>query len=258
MTCPHLDGELESHVIPTSGGSVFTYFSCPTCQGKWLTTFDANYIKGSNIADEEATGREPLKAPRRCPVCQKFLARQTGENIPPDVLAFRCPTGHGYFFPKGELAKFKAAQEVKLEYHKRWQIPISSLAVTLLTGLFGIVLSVGLVVGVIEGQRVQTTRSQARGVIVSQNTFVSGESAIITATTSEITSLTVTISGPQQLVQQMNTTDGTTHLLTLINLPSGTYTYIFSFVKNTATMRSETYSFSIPSVPSSPSYPPLP
>lgn len=247
MTCPHLDGELENHSIPTTGGQTFSYYSCPTCQGKWLETFDANYIKGSDIADEEAGVKEPLKAPRRCPVCQKFLGRVTGETIPPDVLAFRCPTGHGYFFPKGELAKFKAAQEVKLEYHKRWQIPISSLAVTLLTGIFGVVLSVGLVIGVIEGQRVQTTRSQAKAVIVSQNTYISGQSVIISATTSEDLSLTVSVSGPQNLTQQMITTDNRTHLVTLLNLTPGTYTYVFSFVKAGNTVTSDTYSFTIPS-----------
>lgn len=238
MQCPHLDGELETHAAP--------YYSCPTCGGKWLSTFDANYIKGSDITDEEAGLKEPLKAPRRCPVCQKFLARVTGENMPPDVLAFRCPTGHGYFFPKGELGKFKAAQEVKLEYHKRWQVPISSLAMTLLTGFVGVVVSVGLIVGVIEGQKVQNLKSQAKAVIVSQNTYISGQSVIISATTSENLILTANISGPQNLTQQMTTTDNRTHLVTLFNLPPGSYNYYFSYVKNNKTVSSDTYSFQIP------------
>lgn len=72
-----------------------------------------------------------------CPQCLRPLERTTEDNIPPDVTAFRCSDSHGYFFPAGELRKFKESQEAKIAYHERWHVPLTSVASAILMTVVG-------------------------------------------------------------------------------------------------------------------------
>lgn len=256
MICPHLDNELERHIVHGKNGIDTSYYACPTCEGKWLTTFDANYIQTADFDDDKNSassrlaGRSstPLTAPRRCPVCQKFLKRALEDSIPPDVTAFRCPTGDGYFFPTGELTKFKTAQDVNLTYHKLWQIPISSLGSTLLVGILGLVLSVGLVIGSIQSQKTQIVTSQATDFLVSQQAFVipQTQSATVVARTQTDGTMTVAVRGPTSFTKEMTVQSNHAFVATFLGLPKGVYIYTYHFTTNNVIVTSKPYSFRIP------------
>lgn len=241
MHCPAGDNLLISK-SPQHDGLSLHYLFCPGCGGHWLSSFDANYIKSIDLTHELATKGLAFRG-YGCPQCRKSLERATGDNIPPDVVAFRCPDGHGYFFPSGELKKFKEAQEAKIEFHQRWSIPLSSVASTLLMTLFGLILSGGLVAGVIEGQRQQTITSQAEEIIRSQKAYVdeTKPSATIIALTTEKTILTVVLDGKEY---PMLAPDGRSHVVRITNLTHGEHHYFFRFQKSGVDLQSASYSFS--------------
>lgn len=62
-----------------------------------------------------------------CPCCKVMLQRLLGENIPNNLNVYACPRCFGNWFPKGELLRFKSAQESKLAFYKNWNIPLKSI-----------------------------------------------------------------------------------------------------------------------------------
>lgn len=246
MTCPQQDGELVKKTITRPGDTPLEYGVCPTCGGHFLRAFDANFLPPP-LEDQARETASTIPSALICPTCGFKLVRATGANIPEHVLAFRCRQGHGYFFPAGELLKFKSAQEAKITYHKLWEIPIPSVAATLLTAIFGIILSLGLILGVIEGQRRQASVSQAKNLISFHKAYVSETTKSVTfiVTTSVETSLAVHIE-QTQYVSNMQTTDRKSHVLRVTNLPRDEYNYYFTLVIEGKPIRSETYSFQMP------------
>lgn len=241
MRCPNGDNILIEKT-PVHDGMSLHYLFCPSCFGHWLSGFDANYIKNIDIPD--LAGLHPAvqgATLRYCPQCRKTLVRDTDENIPPDVVVFRCPDSHGYFFPAGELRKFKEAQEVKISYHKHWQVPLSSVASALLMSLFGLVLSAGLVLGVIEGQKQQIITSQAEEIITSQKAYPDNRGATIIAITAEPLSLAVIL---DEKAYPMQSSDGKSHVVRITDLPPGNHQYRFQFQKEGKLLQSPIYSIS--------------
>ncbi len=243
MHCPKGDNNLIEK-SPRHDGAALHYLECPTCRGHWLSAFDANYIKSINLPDDYTRGpltKQGVPLENSCPQCRKNLERATGDNIPPDVLAFRCPDGHGYFFPAGELKKFKEAQEVKLAYHKQWQVPLSSVASAMLMTLVGLILSGGLIAGVIEGQKQQTITSQAADMIISHKAYADSQAVTIIALTTEPVILTAIVDG---IEYQMIAPDEKSHVVRVTNLVPGGHQYRFRFQKEGKVLASPVYSFS--------------
>ncbi len=247
MHCPRGDNLLIAQKPHHTDGLSLHYLSCPTCQGHWLSAFDANYISSLDL-----TG-SGLKAPQgltpfntKCPQCRKALVRATGDNVPPDVLAFRCPDNHGYFFPAGELKKFKEAQEINIAYHEKWHIPLASVASAMLMTFVGLVLSGGLIVGVIEGQKQQTITSQASELITSQKVYADSRGVTIIAMTSEKTELMVVVDGQEY---SMTAPDEKSHVVRIAKISPGDHHYFFRFQKDGITLQSASYSFSSFSFP---------
>lgn len=250
MHCPNADSLLE-HRITSHQNPELDYYLCPRCGGYWLSGFDANFLKSTDLKEVSHPTRGPLAmqgVPLRnviCPVCGKTLEAAHGENIPPDVLCFRCPAGHGFFFPFGELKKFKQAQEAKLAYHKLWQIPLSSVAGSLLMTIVGLILSGGLILGVIEGQRQQTITSQAKESIVTQRVYLDSANRAATFVVQTSFPTTLYLSLKRRGLLRLATADGYSHVLRLTGLSPGIYDYFFSFQKASKTLKTESYFFSL-------------
>ncbi len=247
MRCPRGDNLLIDQKPRHSDGLALHYLACPTCKGTWLSSFDANYIQSIDLASDETpiqlASKNPAFQGYQCPQCRRSLERTTGDNIPPDILVYHCPDGHGYFFPAGELKKFKIAQETKIAYHERWHVPLASVASAMLMTVVGLVLSAGLIAGVIEGQHQQTITSQAEEIIQSQKAYVDSQSQSVTiiALTTEKTVLTVVVDGQEY---PMLAPDGKSHVFRLTNVSGGEHRYFFRFQKGGLFLKSSVYSFS--------------
>ncbi len=237
MQCPNADGELEQK-IHQKEGLVITYHQCPVCDGSWLDAFNTNYLKTEDIpqTSDEPTSAAPIQP--TCPVCNEALTITHGDNIPQNVQTWKCPNNHGYFFPKGELFKFKRAQEAKINYFKLWSIPLPNVASVLLAIFIFFIVSASLVN---VGQR-QIYQLQAQNILQFQEAFVADTSVTIAATTTSKTTATLHI-GPYE--QSMQTKDYILHTLFLSHLTGGTYEYFFTFLIDGKTVRSNTFTFII-------------
>lgn len=249
MICPRQDGELQSKKVPQPDDRFLEYDVCPSCHGSWLRAFDANFLKSTDIelenpAEAKVSPSVSQSDILNCPVCGYKLTRAIGASIPENILAFHCPNGHGYFFPAGELSKFKVAQEAKIAYHRTWNIPLTSVATTLLMTFLGIILSVGLILGVVGGQQQQNIVSEAQNVVSFQRAYPSGNTRSVTfiVGTTEETTLTLHIN-ETSFNQILETTDHKSHVLRVTDLNPGTYTYYFTFEIDGRPLRTETYSF---------------
>ncbi len=238
MQCPNADGELEQK-IHQKEGLVITYHQCPVCDGSWLDAFNTNYLSTEDLASKGVAFKgSPAAAPPICPQCEELLIMTHGDNIPQDVQTWKCPNDHGYFFPKGELFKFKKAQEAKINYFKLWNIPLPSVASVLLAAFIFFIVSLSLVN---IGQR-QIYQLQAQNILKSQEAFVADTSVTIAATTTIKTTATLHVG---DFMQTMQTKDNILHTLFLSHLTPGTYEHYFTFIIDGKTVRSNTFIFSI-------------
>lgn len=255
MTCPRGDGELIEKTVNRPGDTSLKYWVCNTCGGQWLRAFDANFLRSGDIAGKSVVN-QPLLRPLVdfpassvfiCPVCGFRLARVTGQNIPENVTSWNCPHGHGYFFPQGQLFKFKVAQEAKIAYHKAWEIPLPGVSSTLLTAIVGIILSLGLIFGAVEGQRQQIILTQAKDNITYNHVSVSKDdkSIIFMVNTAVKTTITLHIN-KLQFTSQMQSADKKSHTLRITNVPNGEYNYYLTFPVSGKELRSEDFSFLVP------------
>lgn len=254
MTCPRNDGRLREMTVPRPGDTPLTYHRCDTCGGVWIRGFDANFLPVSEYAKKLASQGDALRSYPDdgtlpgylvCPVCAFAIPRATGPNIPDDVRIFRCPNGHGYFFPSGQLARFKEAQETKIAYHKLWHLPLSSVGATLLTGFFGLLLSLGLIMSALRNYQAvdQTTRAQDL-IRYQQVTAIPGtRNVTVTATTATKVTLSLWVDGIRG--PDLSSPDGLSHTAELTDLAAGTHTYSFTFIRGGKMLRSRTQSFTV-------------
>lgn len=254
--CPNRDGLLKTYATEGTHDLPVKYARCPNCRGYWLSSFAANFLKDVSIQPESAaqhrsdtSGLTPL-----CPDCRIPLVLAHGDNIPNGVTAYRCPnnhgevpsgTSHGYFFPAGELAKFKTAQNAKLSYHKLWNIPLPSVASILLATL-AIVMIGSITAITISIQQKQTIVSQAQVLLVSHQAFSPASGTIfIAATTSDAATVTVSIpfANPDPIL--MESQNRTVHTTTVTTLPPGIYEYFFTISVNGKSTITDRFSFTI-------------
>lgn len=237
MKCPVGDGELTHHITQGENGLTVSYSTCASCRGYWMDSFAANFIKTQSI---DATGTITAVSTYYCPVCTKPLARTAGDNIPDSVFVFDCPLHHGYFFPTGQLAAFKKAQEAKISYHKLWHIPLPAVGSVLLAGLIIFLLFAAL-------QQKQITTFQAQPILTGHAVYqATDRSAIlITATTSAEATVTIHIPALDNLTVPMISDDHRTHRLTIPTLQPGFYTYSFTITLNGKETQSDIFTFTV-------------
>lgn len=244
MQCPLHDGELISHTAQGENGLTVSYSTCPVCRGYWMDSFAANFIKLNNV---DGTATITTASTYYCPVCTKPLIWTTGENIPDGVCVYDCPVHHGYFFPTGQLAAFKKAQQTKIEYHKLWHIPMPNVASILLGGLVLILLSGGLAVTLRGLEQRQTMESQAKQILVNHAVYSTADhtTILITATTGLDALATVHVPALNNLTAPMQSGDHRTHQLTIQNVPVGTYRYFFTIEVSGKETLSDTFTFTV-------------
>jgi len=211
-----------------------------------MNGFDANYISLDTIKDHQPARETHTSEPYTCPICDTDLDQAKEESIAPDVLVYKCATGHGYYFPEGEFTKFKQGQTSKITYFKLWQVPFGSPVTTLLTTIFGLILSAGLVIGVISTQTEQVITTQATDIILSERAYVQSHAVTFIANTREQASVNVHIPALNNYDRPLDTQNGTAHVQRILDIPSGTYKYYFTIISNGKINTSSTYTFTIP------------
>jgi Zn-finger nucleic acid-binding protein len=242
MQCPSHDGELDSHITHGENSLTVTYSTCSRCHGYWMDSFSANFIKLSSVHDTAKTSTPP---PYYCPMCTADLVQSNGENIPDGVLVYECPQHHGYFFPAGQLAAFKKAQQAKINYHKYWHIAMPNVNTILLGSFLLLLLSGGLLVTFRGLTQQQTIESQAKQTLANHNVYIVNHTTVlITATTSSRATLTVHIPS-LDFSEHMLTTDNLTHQLTIPNVQIGTYHYYFTITIAGHSTTSDTFTFTV-------------
>ncbi len=245
MQCPAGDAELTNHTTQGANGLTVSYATCPTCRGYWMDSFSANYITTNSL---DASTTKPIAPAYHCPVCTKQLVRSSGANIPDTVFVFDCPAHHGYFFPTGQLAAFKKAQQTKIEYHKLWQIPMPNVASILLGSIVLLLLSGGLAVTFRALEQRQTSQSQAKQILTGHAVYTSADhtAILITATTGTDAALTVHIPALHNFTAVLQSENNRTHQLTIPNIPPGTYHYFFTIAVSGKEIQSDTFTFTNP------------
>jgi len=244
MQCPNGDGELLTHITHGENNLTVTYSTCAVCHGYWMSSFAANFIKASR---SEETHTYIPRTTLFCPVCQIHLAAATGENIPETVRVYTCPNHHGYFFPSGELAKFKQAQTTKIAYHKLWNLPLPSVASVLLATFAVVILTGGGFAAYNALQTQQGTSLQARQLVTDHHEYIVRETheVLLVAQTSADAVLTVQIS-PAIPVQQIQNDNPKLHQFIVKNVAPGAYHYHFTMTIAGKAVLSDTYTFVMP------------
>ncbi len=247
MKCPFGDAELINHTAQGENSLTVSYSTCPSCRGYWMDSFAANFIKTAGI--DRATAPTTAPPAYYCPVCTKKLARSTGDNIPDDVSVYECPNHHGYFFPAGQLAAFKKAQQAKIQYHKIWHVAMPNVGSILLASLVLLLLSGGLAVTFQGLQQQQNNRLQAKEILIDHAVYHAADytTVLIAATTGVDAAVTVHIPSFQNFSHLMQTSDNRAHQLTIPNIPAGTYQYFFIINVSGKEIQSDVFIFTIPS-----------
>lgn len=245
MRCPAGDKELTHHTRTNHAGVTISFFHCDGCDGYWTSGFDANYI---DRIDEpsSSTRHTPLPDQLLCPKCQNELEILRSDVVPLDITIYTCHESHGYFFPRGELAKFKQAQDAKISYHKLWHIPLPPLHSVLLATLI-LFLGISGIAIVTQIQRTQQIQSQAHDLLAYQETIVSPAdgSILFLARTSSKTTLTLHLE-TLRIIKPLTTSDGLSHTLLITERRWGTYSYYYEFITNGKKIRSQTYKLTLP------------
>ncbi len=241
MKCPLGDAELLSHTTQGENGLMISFSTCPECRGYWMESFAANFIKPNSI---DSSGPSKAASTYYCPICTKPLTRSTGDNIPDTVFVYDCPSNHGYFFPTGQLALFKRAQQTKIAYHRLWNIALPNVN-SILLGSFLLLLVTG--VTILGLQQKLTTGYRAQQILTGHAAYVAADhsAVLITATTSVKATVTLHIPAFNNFKKPMQTGDHQTHQLTIGALPAGTYQYFFTIDVSGKETQSEPYTFSV-------------
>lgn len=133
--CPYCHQNLQQAKIIDRNDQEHLFYECFGCGGHWLPRWLANDITKSAAQSADAiTPKITFSPPQEphCPFCQVRLSTIKHDSIANGITVLACPQGHGNFFPKGELIKFKTAQEAKISYHQIWGIPTKSIFSVLL------------------------------------------------------------------------------------------------------------------------------
>jgi Zn-finger nucleic acid-binding protein len=133
--CPYCHQNLQQAKVIDRNDQEHLIYECFGCGGHWLPRWLANDITKATAVDVDAIAPKiTFSAPTEphCPFCQTRLSTIKHDSIANGITVLACPQGHGNFFPKGELLKFKTAQEAKISYTQIWGIPTKSIFSVLL------------------------------------------------------------------------------------------------------------------------------
>lgn len=232
MNCPYCQQKLSATTVQTKAGQTGELYECFSCGGHWFPRWLANDITAETAANIDSVLAKltisPPKEPR-CPVCQTRLSIIKHDAVAKGIVVWACPNAHGNFFPRGELYKFKNAQEAKITYHQLWGVPIRT--------VFAVLLPVAVVFGLVGGvpllleqlQAPQETRTRASATYSTPVVTVLDEtSALVSFTTAapSKSSLTLYQNKVFHSTLVINNDFATRHTVRLQELdPAANYTY---------------------------------
>lgn len=191
LYCPSCQAILVPYFLKVSGKNEATISYCYSCGGFWCEHWTANNISYKEFQelakDLPKYNEEPLlSGVGNCPFCSVRLQRLIGENIPANLNVYACPQCFGNWFPRGELLHFKSAQESKIDYLKKWSIPLKSIYQVLLPVLF-LTMSVTMIYFTVQlTQKRVEQRTIASGYIRNVQEIISGENEVIIAFNSNL------------------------------------------------------------------------
>lgn len=249
MICPYCNNELQPTDVGTKDEQTQVIHECFTCGGHWLPRLVANEITLDTAESVDSIlihkNNTPPVEPR-CPQCNTRLSAVKTEAVPQGVLVWACPTGHGNFFPKGELYKFKKAQDAKISYHQLWGIPTKSVLAVLLPVLVVLSITAGLPLTIQQLQHSQESRTQASAThstpIVNR---VSDSAVIISFSTSSAakTVLTLYQDGELKSTLPISVAPTTSHTIKVRDLdPSHSYSYTITITYQDENLETTTQS----------------
>ena len=138
-------------------------FRCGNCGGFWMEGWVANRVAEGQMNDfaEVKTDIEKFEGKSStCPIDKAPLFGYNGEEIPPEIVAFKCSHCGWWWFPAGNLLKFRKAYEAKKNYLKFWK-KRSEAVLFALPVLMVLLLAVGLGVTVAGINSRQQSRVEA-------------------------------------------------------------------------------------------------
>lgn len=194
LTCPDCNRSLITKKVRTHSGAKIEIDQCPYCHGVWFDHFEANQVPFSEIKKlaSQGTQKTPdqLLGEGKCPHCLVKLVPLRSESVPQHLNVFVCPQCQGNWFSQKNLLEFKTAQKSKIDYFKKWRIPLPSAFAVLLPLFILTILTLSIPVTVInlQKQRQQELRIRAEQVIIKPTVInLNPTSVIITwATTQEV------------------------------------------------------------------------
>ncbi len=136
---------------------------CGNCGGVFMEGWVANRVAEGQMKElpevktdiEKFTGKT-----NKCPVDNSPLFGYSGDDMPPEVVALKCSHCGWWWFPMGNLAKFKRAYEAKNNYLKWWRKK-NDVRLVALPVLMVLILAVTLGISVANVTRRQSVSSLA-------------------------------------------------------------------------------------------------
>lgn len=254
MNCPLCHTPFKESEIETTDKQISTIYECLNCGGhffprtliNFITSHDAKNID-SVIPQKPGTHHDQILT---CPQCNQNLITISDDAVPHDVTIYACPEGHGDFYPKDELGKFKKAQEIKLDYHKTWGIPLKSIFTILLPVIIFFSAVTVLPLTLERMRSSQENRTKASNLLTQPLiTPISSTQTVISFSTTRpyysFLNLASTNQPPQKITISESAT--TNHMITLKDLSAQTkYTFTITLSSTTSATTTPEYSFSTP------------
>lgn len=230
--CPYCKQELQPTKIKDRQDQEHEILECFGCGGHWLPKALANDLTTeSTISIDAILPKITFTAPEepRCPQCSTRLTTVKHDSVANGIKVLACPQGHGNFFPKGELIKFKKAQTAKITYHEIWGIPIKSVFSVLLPVVAFVAIAGGVPVLIQSIQTPQETRTKASSTYTEPLiTTLSPTSAFISFQTTALQTSKLDLYQGDKLIKQydVKNTPSKNHVLRVTDLePNIVYSY---------------------------------
>lgn len=232
MFCPDCNQKLLPLTLKTDTGNI-TIDYCASCGGVWADQGEVNFIKEKDLGSLKSVlplDYIPVLNPSHfCPRDREKLTLFKSESVPQNLEIYRCQKCSGIWFPQNSFLTFKEAQATKLDYFKKWNIPLHSIYAILLPVLLIAVMTGGIAATLIGLKDGTDTRTRAKDVL-SEPLVVSPEDGQVLISFSTYKEATTKIKywlNPNEVTEiWASATPQTTHTVILKNLETGkAYSY---------------------------------
>lgn len=194
LVCPDCGHSLLAKRVITHSWGRVEVDQCPFCAGIWFDHFEVNQVPLSEIKrlSKEKPKLKPGEAigEGKCPHCLVALVPLRSESVPKYLNVLSCPQCRGNWFSQKNLFAFKKAQKAKIDYFKRWRIPLPSTFSVLLPVLVLVALTLTIPAILIKLKEQEEIRIRAGEVLIKPTVIKLNPTLVIVtwATTAPVTS----------------------------------------------------------------------